>query len=342
MKRYISCFLLLFLVSVAAYYFYRHLDDLKSFFLLRPLYIFFMIVAGTGQFFISGFFNGIILKPCSIVIKVRELFAIAVMTSIGNYILPFRGGLGLRAIYLKKKYNFPYSYFMSGMMGIFLIFFLTNSLLGLGSLLLLYYYRGVAFPPLFFIFGLVLLLVFFPFLASFKDFPLGRIIKPLESDTPLYSILSKNHVGWLALLLQKIFEFLGRAIKGWLQISRNPTAIFQLVLLTLLNCVANTVLLYYGFLSSSVQPDILGLLMISSLLSVSGLVNITPAGLGIQEAAIVFSSGVLGISMTQSLMASLFVRFLSIALALTLAPFVSHYLSNGDGFVSHEKIIPEA
>jgi uncharacterized protein (TIRG00374 family) len=301
-----------------------------------------MIVAGTGQFFISGFFNGVILKPCSIVIKVRELFAIAVMTSIGNYILPFRGGLGLRAIYLKKKYNFPYSYFMSGMMGIFLIFFLTNSLLGLGSLMLLYCYRGVVSPALYFIFGFVLLLVFLPFLAYFKDFSYSRKIKPLENDTPLYFFLSKNHAGWLALLLQKLSEFLARAIKGWLQISRNPTAIFQLVLLTLLNCAANTVLLYYGFLSSSVKPDILGLLMISSLLSVSGLVNITPAGLGIQEAAIVFSSGVLGISMTQSLMASLFVRFVSIALAVTLAPFFSHYLSNGNGLVPPGKIIPEA
>lgn len=309
MKRYISWFVIFFLIFLAGYYFYKHQNDLRTFFQFRPLYIFYMTAAGIAQFFISGFFNRAILKPCSITIKTGELFAIAVMASIGNYVLPFRGGLGLRAIYLKRKHNFPYSYFMSGMTGIYLVFFLTNSLLGLVSLMLLYFYRGVMSPPLYFIFVLALILVFLPFLASFKGLAFSRKIETLEKVP----------------LLQKLPEFLDRAITGWLQVARDPVLIFQLVVLTAINSVTNIVLLHYGFLSSSVSPDILELLMISSLLSVSGLVNITPAGLGIQEAAIVFSSNVLGISMAQSLMASLFVRFVSIALAVALAPFLGRY-----------------
>ncbi|MBI5184858.1 MAG: flippase-like domain-containing protein [Nitrospinae bacterium] len=304
MKRYIPYIVLLSLVFLAGYYLYNHQNDLRTFFQFRPLYIFYMTAAGIAQFFISGFFNRAILKPCSITIKTGELFAIAVMASIGNYVLPFRGGLGLRAIYLKRKHNFPYSYFMSGMAGIYLVFFLTNSLLGLASMALLYFYRGVASPPLCLIFGFVLFLVFLPFLASFKGFAFSR----------------------------KLPEFIGRAITGWLQVARDPVLIFQLVVLTAINSVTNIVLLHYGFLSSSVRPDILELLMISSLLSVSGLVNITPAGLGIQEAAIVFSSNVLGISMAQSLMASLFVRFVSIALAVTLAPFLGRYFLDKESF----------
>lgn len=330
MKRYISYLVLLSLVSLAGYYFYNHQNDLRAFFQFRPLYIFYMIVAGIAQFFISGFFNRAILKPCSITINTGELFAIAVMASIGNYILPFRGGLGLRAMYLKRKHNFPYSYFMSGMTGIYLVFFLTNSLIGLLSLVLLYFYRGVVSPPLYLIFCFVLLLVFLPFLASFKEFAFTRKIETLKS-CPLLSSL-KNQAGWLAALIHKLPEFLDRARTGWLQVARDHVLIFQLVILTAINSVANIILLYCGFLSSSVRPDILELLMISSLLSVSGLVNITPAGLGVQEAAIVFSSNVLGISMAQALMASLFVRFVSIALAVTLAPFLGRYFLTKESF----------
>ena len=326
MKKYLNYMIVIVLVFFAAYYFFRNKADLQGLLDVRPMYIIIMLAAGIAQFFVSGSFTKIILKPFGIGIKIKELFALAIFTCLGNYLLPLRGGLGLRAVYLKKRYNFSYPYFLSSLAGIYLVYFLTNSLLGLGALFFLYYYWGITSMTLGLTFATVSLGVFTPLILNTKRLSHNRETHLSGNALAPSMAFFNDMLGPWSLLGDKLTNFFYQIIEGWNYLQKKPLLIFQLILLTLLNSLVNMTLLYCGFLSSSARPTILGLVMISSILSISGLLNITPAAMGIQEAAIIFSSNILNITTIQSLTASILMRLVILTTAFILAPFLGHYL----------------
>ena len=76
-----------------------------------------------------------------------EYFSISIITSIGNIFLPMKGGAGFRAVYLKSRYDFDYSYFLSSLAANYLVVFGVSSAVALGCLALFYLDSGVfSFP----------------------------------------------------------------------------------------------------------------------------------------------------------------------------------------------------
>ena len=207
-----------------------------------------------------------------------------------------------------------------------MVYFLTNSLLGLGALFFLYYYWGIVSLTLGFIFASVSLGVFIPFLFPTKgvSVSVGRV-RNTGTMTCLTDTFSAMSAPW-SFLTDKVAKFFYQIIEGWHCLQKSPLLILQLILLTFLNSLVNMTLLYCGFLSSSANPNILGLVMISSILSISGILSITPAAMGVQEAVVIFSSNILNITTIQSLTASILMRLVSLTTAFILAPFLGSYL----------------
>ena len=66
-----------------------------------------------------------------------EGFHVSVLTAVGNFFGPLFGGLGIRAVYLKKIHNLAYSKFTATLIGYYLVMFSLNSLLAIIGLVLL-------------------------------------------------------------------------------------------------------------------------------------------------------------------------------------------------------------
>ncbi|MDP3947981.1 MAG: lysylphosphatidylglycerol synthase transmembrane domain-containing protein, partial [bacterium] len=295
MKKYLFYIMIFFLIFWAVFYFVEHSDELKELLQVKPLYMIGMLLACISQPFVSGLFTRLILKPHGIKIKIKELLALTIFTSLGNYLLPL-GGMGFRAVYLKKRHNFSYPYFLSSMAGVYLIYFLTNSLLGLGALSLLYYYWDIVSLELALIFVLVTIAAFIPFLLPTKRlFPKRETSSSGDRLLPSVTLAKGIFVLWTSLTC-KMVKFFYQIMEGCDYFKKSPSLIFQMILLTFLNNIISMTLLFFGFLSSSVKPGILGLVMVSATLGISAILSITPAAIGIQESAIIFSSKILNIT----------------------------------------------
>ena len=91
---------------------------------------------------IALYFNGIRIKLFgdyyNITLKLKEWFGLAAVTTMGNYLTPFRAGVAARAVYLKKMYNFSYTSFLTTITASYVVRFLIYGLMGILVLVIIY------------------------------------------------------------------------------------------------------------------------------------------------------------------------------------------------------------
>ncbi|MCE5333883.1 MAG: flippase-like domain-containing protein, partial [Desulfobacteraceae bacterium] len=236
--------------------------------------------------------NGYLLKALTvgfgIHLRFAEHFSISVVTSFGNLFLPMKGGAGLRAVYLKERYDFDYAYFLSSLAGTYLIAFNINALAGLAGLAVLRLNGGSFHIPAAAVFAAI-------FAGTF-----WAIIAPPAS-------LPFIPVRWLRLRLEQVLE-------GWRIMRRSGKTVLSMCVLVVLNLLLTSWITWLEF-SAFDMKDLDGLdigMLQAIVLTVVGvlsfLVSITPAGLGIREGFLMLSAELVRISPAHALTVSLLDR----------------------------------
>ena len=270
-------------LAAAAIYLLNNLDQFKqikisSWWWLAALFI---------GCFSQSVFAALVFKKLLDIFQVRlgylEALGLVYVTGMGNYFVPYVGGMSLRAAYLKKRYGFSLGYFASTVGGAALLSISINALIGLLVLLYLLATRGV--------FNLIIFLVFLFCL----------ILPVILIFLPARKFNTKNR------LLQKI----GEVWQGWKYISRQPADVAALAMLIFLTAAAGVLILYFSFRIVSEPIPFPDAVIISAMTSLSALVNLTPSGLGISELVLVFTSRVLGYMIAVGISAALVRRVIS-------------------------------
>lgn len=82
------------------------------------------VLAVTSAFacnlWLASWFNAIVARKLDANISGLDSFAISTVTSAVNFVLPLRAGAAMRAIYMKRQYNLPYSRFASTLAAFYL------------------------------------------------------------------------------------------------------------------------------------------------------------------------------------------------------------------------------
>ncbi|MBD3387395.1 MAG: hypothetical protein GF416_00390 [Candidatus Altiarchaeales archaeon] len=244
---------------------------------------------------LSVFFNGLRIKVLTgvfhVQLGVRESFNLAVLTTVGNHLIPFRGGAGFRAYYLKKKHGFPYTKFVSTMVATYLVIFSLYGLLGFSSVL----YIGLTGTS----FNLELA-GFFGLLCLFAVSV--ALLKP--------SFKSSNPV------LGRV----GRSFSGVAAIFGDYRTLLALVGVELFTAALVVARFYLIFNSVGYDVALLPCVFISIVSMLSVLINLTPAGLGVKELAVSFSSGLLGYGLAEGLLVGVVERFITVSTVFLLSP----------------------
>ncbi|MDD5639008.1 MAG: lysylphosphatidylglycerol synthase domain-containing protein, partial [Candidatus Pacebacteria bacterium] len=235
-----------------------------NFWLLFPLIISFVLFLVT---------NGIVLKelllPFKIELSIKEWFGLSVITTAGNLLTPLQGGMVTRALYLKSKHDFSYTNFLSALSGIYIIVFWVNSFVALIAMLLIGHYYSV-----------FNWLVFVTFLIIFLGLSFIIVISPKIKKTFKLEILNKAV----------------RVVNGWLVIKNSKKTILAVTIISLINVFLMSVSSFLEFRVIGVEISFLKALFISIVSTLSLFVSLTPGSLGIKEAFVAFTSGVVGIS----------------------------------------------
>ncbi len=258
--------------------------------------------------------NGLFLKALTIDfdidLKFFEYFSISVITSFGNIFLPMKGGAGFRAVYLKSRHDFDYSYFVSSLAANYLIVFNISSVVALACQALFYLYSGG--------FSLLVALVFLAIAACTS----WAIFSPPPS------------LEWIP--SRWVRERANGVLSGWQIIRKNHKTVMKLCSLTALNLFLLSVITWLEFAAFAAfqMKDAYGhgigfpqstiFTMIGAL---SLLISITPAALGIRESLLMFSSQFLGITQSQALAVSLLDRSVNVAVLCLFFGFSSIYIN---------------
>lgn len=269
------------------YYFINNKEDLLKVLSVQPLLLLGILLFYSIIFYLNGIFIKVILKSFNKKIPILESFYVSIISSLGNYFLPMRGGAVIRSVYLKKKFEFPYEHFVSTLYGYYIIVFLVNAFVGLVSLIVITIKYGVVSIPLYLFFGglFVSMLV-----LSFIKFPVKKIKG------------SKNKI------LDKVLSIIRNILDGWNMIVENKRLLVSLILITLIAFVVGVGLFYIEFKALGIDVTAIKVLLYNCLSGVSLLVSITPGSLGIREGIFSITSDILGINNEQIMQLALLDR----------------------------------
>lgn len=285
--KYIKTLITILIVIFFIYYFINNREDLLLV-LSTPLEYFIIIaVSFSILVLLDGIFIKVILKSFNKTLTVFESFYISTISYLGNYFLPMRGGAVIRSVYLKKKFDFSYSYFISTLYGFYIIVFLVNSFVALIALLIIQFKYGVVSIPLYIFFGLLFL---FMLLLSLVKFPVEKI------------------KGGKYKIVNKVVNIVKDFLNGWNIIIKNKQLLISLILLTVGKFLTSTVLFFVEFKALDITVSFMNVILYNCLSGVSLLVSLTPGSLGIREGIFVITSDILGISNDQIMQLALLDR----------------------------------
>lgn len=238
----------------------------------------------------SLFSNSIILKMLlssfNVHIPVVESFAVSSFNALGNYLTALGGGTLSKAVYLKKRYDFSYSAFVASMSATHIVDLLMVSLLGC---IVLVYVSGLVM-----LWGKVLFIGFlFLGILTFCLLVLPLALPPFAG---------------------RIFNALRDIIDGWSMLKKRRRLLVQLSMLLLINHLLFALEFLVGYEAFSLKIGIADAVLIGVLSSLSTIIKITPANLGVQEGVIAFSSQLLGAGFGEGLLVAGLLRMVSVVL----------------------------
>lgn len=299
----ISLIILISLIVWAGIYVKNHIDEFGIIFSLSLEYLGILLFLSLLEIFLVGLLTKIITKSFGIDLTSREWFGLSVVTRLGNYLLPFKGGVGLKGIYLRKHHDFPYTYFLTALVATSVMVFFVNSSIGVAGMCLVYAYYKI-FNWI--VFG-ILSIFFLLFLAII--------------------IFSPRVPNFRSNFLNKI----SNAINTWHDIKKNTSVVFKLLLIVLLHAFLSILIIFFAFRAFSVNISLTQAMIIASLSILSMLIGITPGSLGINEAVIVFSSRLFQITTAQGLLVATLRRIVVLFWVFTLGPIFSYILISRRG-----------
>jgi uncharacterized membrane protein YbhN (UPF0104 family) len=298
-RKYWPIVVLVLVVAAIAWYLYSQPHLLTAFRNVSLSAIIYLV--GTRLLFLGT--NGLFLREFAakfgVALTAKEWFGLSVVTTMGNYITPFSGGMVVRATYLKHRHKFPYARFATLLASNYLVTFWVVGVVG--ALTLLTFGKAMwAYWQLFVFFIAVAISI-----SALILFPAARL--PLEN---------------------RIAKALNTALAGWKLVKNDQVLLAKLVAYTLVNISLNALCIWVAYDALGSPVPFRSALLVGLLTSFSLLIGITPGNLGIQEAVVSLSSGLLGIGAGQGLLAALLVRGATILPAFTLGPVFSFSLTH--------------
>jgi uncharacterized membrane protein YbhN (UPF0104 family) len=246
--------------------------------------------------------NGLFLRTFAgkfqVQLKPVEWLGLAFVTTMGNYIAPFSGGTVARAAYLKNRHRFPYARFVTLLASSYLMTFWVIGVVG-GLALLTFGKALWAYWQLLVFFVAVVVLI-----SGLILFPAVRLP-------------GKN----------RIAKTVNTALAGWILIKNDRILLARLVAYTLINVFLNSLSFWVAYDTVGTRISFRSALLVGLLASFSLLIGITPGNLGIQEAVVSLSSGLLGIGTGEGLLAALLIRGTTLIPTFILGPIFSFLLT---------------
>jgi uncharacterized protein (TIRG00374 family) len=299
-----TVFLVILILTVV--YFYSHADSLKLILLIKPADVLVLFLLAFLSFYVLSLQFYYVMKIFHIELPFAEFFGLTICNTMFNYYLPARGGMVVRALYLKKRYRFQYAHYVSFMAGTMLISFNVTALFGLVLSAILHASGYDSQRQLVLIFAGLLL---FTALA-----------------TLIVLALIRKDIG---LTHKRFFRILDDIRSGLEYFRNNRQLILNFTLVHLCFIFTMAARLYWCFKSLGLNVDIFQILTVRAMANFSMVISLTPGNLGIREGIIGYFTHLLGVPLSDALTAAAVDRFVGVITVFALGLYYSKKLLGG-------------
>jgi len=284
-KKALSYLIQVVIVGLLVLYFYQNRDVFESLKNIRWQQIVWIVLLDIAAYLINSILNYSMIRQLDPRVTFLDCFMLQYVNNLLNKILPtIGGGAAFRAIYLKKKYQFPYSQFASTVAGLYVISFSATSLIGIFCLLVIYAWFQVFNWIIFLAFAGILLPTLFIIMAS-PQIP--------KSD-------------------RRVLRVLKSVVEGWNVIKKKPRFVFAYGFLAILLLLISTLQTYISYEGLGIKTNLIPMLYLSTLGIIMAFLNFTPDGIGVKEGIFIFSKDLVRIPEDILVLGSLYLRGISI------------------------------
>lgn len=301
LRKIASVAILIVTAVLLAYYIYNNQSDFSQIRLTNPYLLIILVLFNILGIYFNSIMLNVLMEPFGIKLKKLESFGVSSISSFYNLIMPFRGGMAARAIYLKQKHEFPYVHFLATLSAIYVIIFFVGSISGLISMLYIYVYYKI--------FNLIIFSLFLGFFLFLS----GIIVFSPKIPEPKNNILNK----------------IAKVINGWHLIRKNKKVIMVVTFNTIFMLILGAIGTIISYYTIGVHISFFKALFIASIGSISVLVAITPGNIGIGDAIGIYSATVIGVGLTESVAANIIGRAVGFISILIVGPVFSWWLMKG-------------
>lgn len=303
MKKYISLFLTVSVVGLFVWYALSNPDLFTSLTNVSIAALVAIVLLRVVTIWSNGMFTVWTVEAFIGGMSRREGFMIAVLTAIGNFFGPLLGGMGVRAIYLKKYHKLPFSKFTATLIGYYIMMFTLNALMAFVALLLLPKTPQTN----------TLLLIFGGWAALFVGLAFMRLPSKQKTER-----LRQNK------LLAVVFKVLYDIEDGWKVLKRNRILMLQMGGLAIVNLIALYFVSWVEFWALGIATNVAALALYTALVQVSLLLSITPGAVGLREALLLIVATTLGLSASQIVQVAVLDRAVYFVMLAVLAVVTRH------------------
>lgn len=267
------------------WYLYMNREVFTSLSNIRWQHVVLIILLDIAAFLVSSYINYLMIHRLDPRIRFIDCFMLQYVNNLLNKILPtIGGGAAFRAYYLKRKYQFPYTQFVSTVAGLYVISFSTTAIIGILCLLILY--------TQFQVFNWV---IFFAFLGILLPTTLVMIFSPHVPTSE-----------------KRLLRILKNVVESWYQIKKDYHLVIIYGLLSVLLLLLSTAYTYIGYVALGVNTTIIPMLYLSTLGIIMAFLNFTPDGIGVKEGIYIFSQKLVRIPDDVLVLGSLYLRGMSV------------------------------
>lgn len=286
------------LAAWGVWYLSGHIDEFRRTLSWSPGTLAALSLLVLVHYALLGLFNQIILQTFGLNLVFREWYGLGIVTTLGNYLIPPRGGAAIRAGYLKKRHDFPLTHFMSTFVAFYVFNLIPAGLAGLAAL------------------------VFIPDVSAEAGYTLFFFFLAVTVGSLTIAVAPVRSV-WFD---RSWFRPVAEMVEGWQAIKSEKRLAGRLLIVVLANGLVQGLMIYICFQGLGLNLGAAGAVLVTALLSLSSLISITPGSLGIQEAVLVFSTQALGLQPAHSLAAAVTIRVVILFWTLTLGPIFAWVL----------------
>lgn len=300
-KSFLSIIVLFIFIAWLGFYLEDNLDQFKNLRFVYPQYLIPIILLAILQYYIIGLATKYLLEPLGISLGRLEAFVVAVASGLYNLLTPFRAGLIARTMYFKRKYNLLYTDSVTIISANQLFLFQMSTFLSLASLTMIRIHDRIFNASL-----------YFGFLFAFLMLSCILVFNPQIPESSNYFLRKTS-----------------RIISGWYEIRRKKKVVIIIMVLSILQLLNASIMLHLQFRVFDFYIPFHQAVFLAMVSYLSAHIAITPAGLGIKEALVVFSAATIQVPAFEALSVALLGRAVSLLVLLAIGPICSHQLLKG-------------